>query len=153
MSNKQNKNLMEDSHDDFLSAVMGHKFQDMSVDAPAVPAAPQNTTKEHKPTSKAAVEQHKTPSKKHPEQEYPSHLVTAAEKENRIPAGQWINAKPMSFMDKLKACAKNAGIYAAISMLLFWWQQAELLASEAAIPSFIVLALLAGLQIGRVCHE
>ena len=60
------------------------------------------------------------------------------------------NSAPMA---KLKGCAKGVWLYGCISLLLFWWQQAGLLDSKAAVPSFIVLALLAGVQIGSACRE
>lgn len=56
--------------------------------------------------------------------------------------------KTVTSMDKLKECAKWAGLFGGLSTLLFYWQQAGLLASEAAVPSLIVCALLAGLSIG-----
>ena len=56
--------------------------------------------------------------------------------------------KPKLPMDKLKECAKWSVIFGGISSLLFYWQQAGLLDSSAAVPSLIACALLAGLAIG-----
>ena len=61
---------------------------------------------------------------------------------------QWEPAKAVTTMDKLIGCAKWAGIFGGLNGLLFYWQQAGLLASEAAVPSMVVCALLAGLSIG-----
>lgn len=60
----------------------------------------------------------------------------------------WEPVKPDVPMDKVKDCAKWTMLFAGISGLLFYWQQAGLLASSAAVPSLIVCALLAGLAIG-----
>ena len=60
----------------------------------------------------------------------------------------WEPVKTQGSMDKLKECTKWTTLFAGISGLLFYWQQAGLLASEAAVPSFIVCALLSGLAIG-----
>ena len=61
---------------------------------------------------------------------------------------QWEPAKVITTMDKLMGCAKWAGLFGGLNGLLFYWQQAGLLASEAAVPSMVVCALLAGLSIG-----
>ena len=60
----------------------------------------------------------------------------------------WEPVKPEVPMDKVKECAKWTTLFAGISGLLFYWQQAGLLASSAAVPSLIVCALLAGLAVG-----
>lgn len=60
----------------------------------------------------------------------------------------WAPSTTATSMDKLKDCAKWALIFASASGLLFYWQQAGLLASSAAVPSLIVCALGAGLTIG-----
>lgn len=51
-------------------------------------------------------------------------------------------------IERIVECAKQMVLYGGVSAVLFWWQQAGWLASEAAVPSFIVIALLAGLKIG-----
>lgn len=58
-----------------------------------------------------------------------------------------LKAEPTD-IQRIVNCAKGTVVYGGLSAVLFWWQQAGLLASEAAWPSFIVLALLAGLKIG-----
>ena len=60
----------------------------------------------------------------------------------------WAPAREPGSLDKLKACAKWALLFAAISGILFYWQMAGLLASSAAVPSLIFCALGAGLSIG-----
>lgn len=60
----------------------------------------------------------------------------------------WAPVKAETSIDKLKECAKSATLFGGISALLFYWQQAGLLASSAAVPSLIACALAAGLSIG-----
>ena len=61
---------------------------------------------------------------------------------------KWEPVKVVTSLDKLKACAKWGGIFGGLNALLFYWQQAGLLDSKAAVPSMVVCALLAGLSIG-----
>lgn len=61
---------------------------------------------------------------------------------------QWVKLNTISPMAKVKGCARWALLFGSISALLFYWQQAGLLASEAAVPSLIICALGAGLTIG-----
>ena len=39
--------------------------------------------------------------------------------------------------------------YAGLNLVLFWWQQADLLADKAAVPAMWVCAILMGAGIGR----
>ena len=138
MSN-ENRQYMEDAEDEGLKAVMGSKFQDVSREIPTSPAAPRNDKVRRKPAADP--------------KEYPSHLKTASDIPSHVPDGEWTQLNTVSPMAKLKGCAKSVWLYGCISLLLFWWQQAGLLDSKAAVPSFIVLALLAGVQIGSICRE
>lgn len=61
---------------------------------------------------------------------------------------KWEPVKTAVPMDKLKGCVKWTGLFGGISAILFYWQQAGLLDSRAAVPSFVVCALLAGLAVG-----
>lgn len=137
MSNEQNRDLMEDSEDTGLKAVMGGKFKDLSSEQK------HSAPKVHKKAEAdpALIRQ-------------PSRAATFPRGEGTEAAGaSLVKLNTISPMARLKACAKGVGLYGGISLLLFWWQQTGMLASKAAVPSFIVLALLAGLKIGRVCHE
>lgn len=49
----------------------------------------------------------------------------------------------------VKRCVEQAGVYALLNTVLFAWQEMGLLASEAAVPSMWVCALLAGYQVGK----
>ena len=63
---------------------------------------------------------------------------------------QWhpVKSKP-SFMDLVKATAKEVSLYAILNLVLFIWQQKELLASSAAVPAMWFCALLGGLSLGK----
>lgn len=85
--------------------------------------------------------------------EAPKAKTTAAKpavktQDRKAEDAQWEPAKVVTTMDKLIGCAKWAGLFGGLNGLLFYWQQAGLLASEAAVPSMVVCALLAGLSIG-----
>ena len=128
MSNEDKRDLMEDAEDAGLKAVMGGKFKDLSAEQK--PSAPKVQKKEA--AEPALIRQ-------------PSRAAT-------FPRGEGLEADTVSPMARLKACAKGVGLYGGVSLLLFWWQQTGMLASKAAIPSFIVLALLAGVKIGAACR-
>lgn len=57
-------------------------------------------------------------------------------------------ARPRTALEKVKACTKWITVFALISGTLFYWQQAGLLDSRAAVPSLILCALGAGLTVG-----
>ena len=85
--------------------------------------------------------------------EAPKAKTTAAKpavkiQDRKAADSQWEPTKALTTMDKLIVCAKWAGLFGGLNGLLFYWQQAGLLASEAAVPSMVVCALLAGLSIG-----
>lgn len=67
---------------------------------------------------------------------------------NMAADASWVPVKERGSLDKIKECAKWALLFASISALLFYWQQAGLLASSAAVPSLILCALGAGLTVG-----
>lgn len=60
----------------------------------------------------------------------------------------WAPVKTVTYLDKIRECVKYGLLFSGVSGLLFYWQQAGLLASSAAVPSLIVCALGAGLTIG-----
>ena len=55
------------------------------------------------------------------------------------------NRKPFN----IKECVFRALPYAGLNLVLFWWQQADLLADRAAGPAMWVCAILMGAGIGR----
>lgn len=60
----------------------------------------------------------------------------------------WEPVKPNA-LGRLQDCAKSVSVYAAANLILFYWQQAGLLADKAAVPAMWVCALLAGYQLGK----
>lgn len=82
-----------------LQAVMGNKFSDLTKEASV------------KPTAKPVTKKESNPGK------------NTSEKEKPIQE-QWNPEKPApNFMDKLKQTAKDVGLYAVLSIILFWWKQ------------------------------
>jgi hypothetical protein len=79
----------------------------------------------------------------------PVQVPTEKKPRQKVMDAPWapVAAAPTE-IQRVANCAKHTVLYGGISGILFWWQQTGLLASEAAWPSFIVLALLAGLKIG-----
>lgn len=81
----------------------------------------------------------------------PSNTGNVAQK----PAGRaveatWEPVKPEpSFMDNLKDCAKWVLMFGGLNCLIFYWQQADLMASSIAVPSMCVCAALAGWGLGK----
>jgi hypothetical protein len=63
---------------------------------------------------------------------------------------EWKPVKRRNFMDNLKECAISTGIFGGLNMLIFYWQQNELMASSVAVPCMWVVCALAGLGIGKV---
>lgn len=60
----------------------------------------------------------------------------------------WEYVKP-NWMDNLKACAKSVLLFGGLSVLVFYWQQAGLMAPSIAVPSMCVCTALAGLGCGK----
>jgi hypothetical protein len=52
-------------------------------------------------------------------------------------------------MDSLKGCAKSVMLFGGLSVLVFYWQQAGLMAESIAVPSMCVCTALAGLGVGK----
>lgn len=123
MNEEIKKKPMEDPEDLVLKEVMGDHFQDLS----------------HTPA----------PAPKGEKKPEPVKVPTEKKTCKKAMDATWmpVKAEPTE-IQRLVNCAKGTVVYGGLSAVLFWWQQAGLLASEAAWPSFIVLALLAGLKIG-----
>lgn len=111
-------NLMEDAKDEGLKAVMGSKFHDLSQE-----------------DSKSVMQKE-------------SKYQKVQQPRNEPVDASWVKLNVVSPMARLKVCAKWAMLFGSISALLFYWQQAGLLDSKAAIPSLIICALGAGLTVG-----
>lgn len=58
-------------------------------------------------------------------------------------------AKPApNWLDNLKASAKHIAIFGGLNILIFYWQQVELMDASIAIPSMCICAALAGWGVG-----
>ena len=68
-----------------------------------------------------------------------------AQREFSMPSSDWLTS--------LKACAKHAVIFGGLSILVFYWQQADLMDSSVAVPTMLACAALAGLGVGRNVHR
>lgn len=69
---------------------------------------------------------------------------------NKAMDAQWEPARPEpNWMDNLKACAKSVLLFGGLSALVFYWQQAGLMAESIAVPSMCVCTALAGWGAGR----
>lgn len=123
MNEKVTPSAMEDPEDIELQSLMGNRFQDLTQEPASAPNGEKKPEPAQVPVEKKACQK----------------AMDAA----------WAPVKvERTEIQRMMNCAKQTALYGGISALLFWWQQSGLLASEAAWPSFIVLALLAGLKIG-----
>lgn len=112
-----------------LAAVMGGRFHDETQEHGAEPA----TMPGHKPEPVKPVKN--TPVKEKP-CEAPLELV-----------------KPFpDFMDKLKATTKDVSLYAVLSVILFWWQQAGLLEETTAWYALLVCVGMVFFSVGKNCR-
>lgn len=79
---------------------------------------------------------------------YPKWKESKRAEQDTPADASWAPVRETNTMDKVKVCTKWGAVFGGISSLLFYWQQAGLLASSAAVPSLIICALGAGLTIG-----
>lgn len=66
------------------------------------------------------------------------------------PDAEWHPVKERTWTNGLKACVKSAIIFGGLTILIYSWQQAGLMASSIAVPSMCVCSCLMGLGIGKV---
>lgn len=63
---------------------------------------------------------------------------------------KWQPVKPdPNWLDNLKACAKWAGLFGGLSFLIFYWEQAGLMAESIAVPCIAICTALAGFGCGK----
>ena len=76
---------------------------------------------------------------------------TVAHKSKEKPMeAQWEPVRPEpNWYDKLKACAKSVLLFGGLTILVFYWQQAGLMASSVAVPTMCVFTALAGWGCGK----
>lgn len=73
-------------------------------------------------------------------------------KEEKPVNAQWEPAKPKpNDMDRLKKVAKETGMYAALSLILFWWQQTGRLDETTAWYALLVCVGMVFFTIGKTC--
>lgn len=84
-----------------------------------------------------------------------SAYTTQAEKVAQKPISKAVDAhwEPVrpepNWMDNLKASAKAVLLFGGLSLLIFYWQQAGLMAESIAVPSMCICTALAGWGAGR----
>lgn len=65
--------------------------------------------------------------------------------------GSWQPVKPdPNAMDKLKGCAKWLSLFGFLTCLVFYWEQAGLMASSIAVPTMCVCTALGGWGLGKI---
>lgn len=75
-----------------------------------------------------------------------------APKEEKPVTAQWEPVKPTpNYMEKLKTMVKDTGMFAVLSMILFWWQQSGRLEETTAWWALLVCVGLMFFSIGRTC--
>jgi len=90
-----------------------------------------------KPTAKRIPTKESNPTKVMPEKEKPVNA-------------QWEPVKPTpNYMDKLKHSAKDMGMYAVLSAILFWWQQTGRLEETTAWYALLVCVGMVFFTVGR----
>lgn len=80
-----------------------------------------------------------------------THTTKAAQKPTHKPTvdiGKFPKMKP-DFYTRLWASAKQALLFGGLSLLVFYWEQAGLMASSIAVPSMCVCTALVGWGIGK----
>jgi hypothetical protein len=123
MSEKEINNL--DPNDIGLQQVMGNRFQDM--------------------TQKTTMEQYSTRTTNTiPEKKVAQKPISKPVEEQWEP----VKATP-NFIAKLTDSAKWVCLYGGLSFLIFYWEQAGLMASSIAVPSMCVCTALVGWSIGK----
>lgn len=76
-----------------------------------------------------------------PKTEKPKEATVAAQRELMKPDANWL--------DKIKACATWALGFGGLSMLLFYWEQAGLMAESIADPCMCVCTFLVGWGVAK----
>lgn len=73
--------------------------------------------------------------------------VVRAEKKTKD--AQWEPVKENTYMDKLKACSKDALLFGGLSLIFFYFQQTGQMLPSAAMPCICVCCILLGLGVGK----
>ena len=78
----------------------------------------------------------------------PAKMSAEKPKEEPVEA-QWEPVKERTWFDNLKDCVKWAALFCGLSLLIFYWQQADLMDSSIAVPCMCVCTALAGWGVGK----
>lgn len=69
---------------------------------------------------------------------------------DKVKDAKWEPIKPEpNWIDKLKDCAKWAGLFGGLSFLIFYWEQTGLMAESIAVPCIAICTALAGFVCGK----
>lgn len=83
---------------------------------------------------------------------YPAPKNETPKVEQKPIEEQWSPEKPNpNWMDKVKSCAKWVWLFGGLSILVFYWKEAGLMAESIAVPSIAVCTALAGWGVGINC--
>lgn len=119
-----------DSKDEGLKGIFGERFHDMTAEK-----------------SVEAIKKHPYSNTTEPARKARNH---AREADMEAVDTSWHPIKPSpDFMDRLKACVLWAGGFGGLNMLVFYWQQAELMDASIATPCMWVCMALFGIGIGK----
>ena len=99
---------------------------------------------EWKPTQKPMVEPFRTKSTNTTKEAKVAQKPT----EKAVDAS-WAPVKEPNWMDNLKSCVKTMALFGGLSCLIFYWQQAGLMAESIAVPCMCVCTALAGWGAGK----
>lgn len=79
-----------------------------------------------------------------------SKKETTTQKPNEKPVeAQWEPVKERNWMDNLKDCGKWVIGFGGLSLLLFYWEMAGLMAESVAVPCMCLCTALAGVGVGK----
>lgn len=124
--NNTNDNLIDDG----LQKVLGDHYTDATNGAPAKPQKPRKIEPVRVEAPAPA----------------PAPVVFSKEESRKL----WQPAKPdPDDVTRVKNAAKWSVLYGSLCFLFFYWEQVELMAPAAAVPSMLACMLCAGVSVGK----
>lgn len=111
-----------------LKAVMGDRFHDETQSEKVISKKETTTTRAERTAQK------------------PTRKLRKAYED-----AQWEPMKETSYLDTLKGCVKWLFLFGGLSCLIFYWNEAGLMASSIAIPSMCLCTAMAGFGVGKSC--
>ena len=112
-----------------LKGIFGERFHDETQSEPQKVISKKETTNTANREKTSQTDPHK-----------PTHNYNGK---------QWEPVKEPNWMDNLKGCAKWAIGFGGLSFLLFYWEQAGLMAESVAVPCMCLCTALAGWGVGK----